>query len=228
VETESAPSTDLFGQFVGHWVALRPAAGREAMRDTGAAAASGGTAPVAMITSTMGRAQLRLETDDLRVLRLKDRAVYAEPTSSATRFRVQGMFEVLTEHPPPVVCVLTPFDHPGALERRQWVRVPTVVPVQIDCGGGIGDRDTVRTVSVDVSGGGIRLHDRIGVKVGTWVSLAIELPSGLVEVDAEVLEVRRDGATRLRFLRMPESVHSRIVRHVFDIQIAIRGGRRDG
>jgi c-di-GMP-binding flagellar brake protein YcgR len=219
--------TDLFSPFVGHWVALRPAAGREAAPGAHAAGPGAGSPLVAMVTSTTGRAQLRLETDDLRVLHLKDRAVYAEPTTSATRLRVQGMLEVLADPAPPAVCVLTPFDHPGALERRQWVRVPTVLPVRVDeSDGGDGDGDPIRTTTVDVSGGGVMLRDGISAKVGAWVTLALELPSGPVEVRAEVLGPRREDATRLRFLRLPESVHSRIVRHVFDIQIEARRGRR--
>jgi len=160
----------------------------------------------------------------MRVMELNDRAVYAESSSSAALLRVQGMLEVLVHHPPPAVCVLTPFDQPGAIERRLWVRVRTELPVVIERrGSSDGDGCAIRTVSVDLSGGGIMLRAVSEGEVGSRIALAVELPSGLVAVEGEVLELGRDGVTRLRFLNMSESVRKRIVRHVFDVQMEIRG-----
>jgi len=220
---------DLFSAFVGHRVVLRPAAGREALGGSPNGADHGNPPLMATVMGTTDRSQLQLETDDLTVLHLNGRAVYAEPTSSATLFRVQGMFEVVAHHPPPAVCILSPFDHLGVLERRQWIRVPTVVPVTMTTGGSSGaERAVIHTVSIDLSGGGIKLSNGPGIKVGSQVTLSVELPVGSAEVDAQVLATGRDGVTRLRFLRMPESVHNRIVRHVFSAQIEIRRRSRNG
>jgi len=94
-----------------------------------------------------GRSQLRRETDAMRILHLEDGAVFAEPISNSALLRVQGTLEVLAYQPPSAVCVLTPFDQSGALERRQWIRVPTVLPVEIEARGGqhrrCGDPDVL-------------------------------------------------------------------------------------
>jgi len=220
---------DLFSVFVGHWVALRPAAGREALDGASNGPGQGKGPLMAAVVGTTDRSQLCLETDDMRVLDLNDRAVYAEPTSSATLFRVQGMLEVLAHAPPPASCRLKPFGHLGAFERRQWIRVPTVVPVAMTAFGSSGlERTVIHTASIDLSGGGIKLGSGLGITVGSQVTLVVELPAGSVEVGGQVLEIGREGVTRLRFLRMSESVYNRIVRHVFSTQIEIRIRSRNG
>jgi hypothetical protein len=217
-------NADLLNSFVGHRIELRPAAGRDALRDATQGTDRGTTRLVAAaVTGVTERSQLRLETDDIKVVDFKDRAVYAEVNTSLNLLRVQGMLEVLVLDPPPAVCVLTPFDRPGAIERRQWVRVRTELPVGIACRGSTdADGGPVRTVSVDLSGGGIRLRAGPGREVGSRMTLAVELPSGPVEVEGEVLEVGRNGMTRLQFLNMSEAARKRIFRHVFDVQRKIR------
>ncbi len=216
---------DFLRSFVGHRIELRPSAGRDA-----AGPGPNGTrhGPRLLVTATVigttERSQLRIETNDMSVLELGDRAVFAECTSSVALLRVQGGLEIRADRPPPpVVCLLSPFDRPGAIERRQWARVRTAVPVRAETrkqNGGDGDDDAIDTVSVDLSGNGIKLCGGTEFKVGATVSLVLELPSGTVEVVAQVLERRPDGVTRLRFLMMPESVRTRIIRHVFDVQMA--------
>lgn len=211
---------------VGHRLALRPAVGDEAAAET--TQAEYWNRPVeAAVISTTGRSQLLLETDDRRVLELEERAVVAEASMSEALLRIQGMLELPDHHTPSTVCMLTPFDSPQAVQRRAWVRVRTSVPVGITPRSGAdGTRHQIRTVSFDLSGGGIKCPDESGVGPGSLVTLAIELPSGPVEVEGEVLGSGTDGMTRLRFLRMPESVQARIVRHVFDVQMEGRRGRR--
>jgi hypothetical protein len=213
---------DVLNRFVGQAVQLSPAAGRQAGHRT----SNGGRPVVVQVVGMTERSQLRLEGTDMRVAELHGRAVHAESTSISASLRVEGMLEVITQQPQPVVSVLTPFDHPGAIERRQWARVPTVLPVVMESTKPREGDEPFRTLSVDLSGGGIKLNGGPEVRVGSWVTLGIELPSGPVEVEAEVLEVGRGGMTCLRFLRMPESVRSRIVRHVFHVQIEVRRGPR--
>jgi c-di-GMP-binding flagellar brake protein YcgR len=158
--------------------------------------------------------------------------VFAEFSSSEALFRVQGMLEVLIRNPAPVVCLLTPFETPEAVQRRQWVRVRTVLPVEVDCLADdeaendiIEGENVVRTVSLDLSGGGIRLRDGKGIEVGSELTMVVELPSGPIEVKGVVLEIQRNGDARVRFLNPPESARGRIVRHVFDVQMEIRRSR---
>jgi hypothetical protein len=210
---------------VGHRLALRPAVGDEAAAAT--IQAEYWDRPVeAAVISTTGRSQLLLETDDRRVLELEERAVVAEASMSDALLRIQGMLELPGHHHgPSSVCMLSPFDSPQAVQRRAWVRVRTAVPVGITSGRGADGRpEHFRTVSFDLSGGGVKCRGEPGVGPGARVTLAIELPSGPVEVEGEVLGSGADGLTRLRFLRMPESVQARIVRHVFDVQLEGRRG----
>jgi c-di-GMP-binding flagellar brake protein YcgR len=165
-----------------------------------------------------------METGDTNVFELSDRAVYAECISSLALLRVQGGLEVLADRSvSPVICVLSPFDDPGAVERRQWVRVRCVVPVRIhtrDWQETGWDEEAVHTESIDLSGNGIKLGGGPEVTVGTTVTLVVELPTGPIRVKGEVLERAHDGVTRLGFLSMPEAATKRIVRHVFDVQMA--------
>jgi hypothetical protein len=216
---------DFLRSFVGQGIQLRPAAGRDAVREGQKASyRGGGLAVVATVTGTTERSQLRIETGDMNVFKLADRAVYAECISSLALLRVQGGLEVLANGPsPPVICVLSPFDDPSAVERRQWVRVRCVVPVQIHTRDWLEtgwDEEAVHTESIDLSGNGIKLSTGPEVTVGATVTLVVELPTGPVKINGEVLERDHDGVTRLGFLAMPEAMRKRIVRHVFDVQMA--------
>ncbi len=215
---------DFLRSFVGQGIELRPAAGRNAAREDQKASYRGGLAVVATVTGTTERSQLRIETDDMKVFELADRAVSAECISSLALLRVQGGLEVLANGPlPPVISVLSPFDHPGAVQRRQWARVRCVVPVRIHTRDWLEtgwDEEAVHTESIDLSGNGIKVGTGPEVTVGTTVTLVVELPTGPVTVKGEVLERGDDGVTRLEFLRMPEAMRKRIVRHVFDVQMA--------
>ena len=218
---------DFLRSFVGQGIELRPAAGRDAVREGQKASyRGGGLAVVATVTDMTERSQLRIETGDMNVFELADRAVYAECISSLALLRVQGGLEVLATGPvPPVICVLSPFDDPGAVERRQWVRVRCVVPVRIHTRDWFEtgwDDEAVHTESIDLSGNGIKLGTGPEVTVGSTVTVVIELPTGPVKVKGEVLERGHDGVTRLGFLGMPEAMRKRIIRHVFDVQMAHR------
>jgi hypothetical protein len=222
---------DFLKSFVDQGIELRPAAGRDAVREGQKPShRGGGLAVVATVTGTTERSQLRIETGDMNVLKLADRAVSAECISSLTLLRVQGGLEVLANgSPPPVVCVLSPFDDPGSIERRQWVRVRCVVPVRIHTRDSLesgSDEEAVQTESIDLSGNGIKLGTGPDVTVGATVTLVVELPTGPVTLKGEVLERRRDGVTRLGFLGMPEATRKRIIRHVFDVQMAHRRAAR--
>jgi PilZ domain-containing protein len=209
---------------------LSAAVGREAAREgLGALERSRTPAVSAVVVRMTEQSQLCIESDDLDVLKLGDRAVYAQPVSSATLFRIQGMFEILTYDPLPAECLLTPFAHDGVLERRQWIRVPTVLPVRLELAGNAhAGKMRIETTSVDLSGGGLKICDGPSAKDGLHVEVVIELPTGPIEVAAEVLETMPDGITRLRFVQMKESAYRRVVRHIFDVQRASRRAREVG
>jgi hypothetical protein len=213
--------------FVGQRVDLSAAVGRDAAREGSRPSGGGHTSRVSAVVVRMTeQSQLCIESDDVEVMKLGDRAVYVRPVSSATLFRIQGMLEVLTYDPMPAECLLTPFSHDSMLERRQWIRVPTVLPVRIELKGTAHTgKMIIETTSVDLSGGGLKICEGPSSEDGLHVGVVIELPTGAIDVGAEVLETMADGVTRLRFVQMKESAYRRVVRHIFDVQ---REHRRKG
>jgi hypothetical protein len=209
---------DVLDLLARRGVRLRPGVGDQAVPGTPERWAEPVQVAVIGVTESW---QLRLETDDERVVELRDRAVYAEFSSSEALFRIHGTLEVLTDRPLSTVCRLMPVAGPEVIQRREWLRVPTSLPVTLRYrdGGKVMD-----TISIDLSGGGIQIRDGPGLGVGSTATLTIALPSGPVQVECEVVTFGADGAVKLRFLETPEVVSQRIVRHVFDVQLELRKG----
>jgi hypothetical protein len=188
----------------------------------------GGDAPVeGTVIGVTDRSQLELSTSDDRVLELDWHDVHAETGSGPGMFRMLATLEVSTHHPGATVCLLSPHAAGQVHQPREWLRVRTQVPVHVtNLLGGADEERVSETVSVDMSGGGIRLLDGTGLKVGSTMTLLIELPSGRVEVDCQTVSVGKDGSAGLRFLRRPEAVTQQITRHVYDVQLGARRAAR--
>lgn len=177
----------------------------------------------AVVLGVTDRSQLELTTTDDRVLHLDWHDVHAETGSGNGTFRMLGTLEVVVHRPGTTVCLLSPHSAGEVRPTREWLRVRTEVPVHVaNLLGATDEEAVVDTVSVDLSGGGIRLRDGTGLKVGSTLTLLIELPSGPVEVDCQTVSQGHDGSAGLRFLRRPESVSQQIIRHVYDVQLAAR------
>jgi hypothetical protein len=210
------PEADVLSDLVGRRIELRPALGHDRR-------SAAWDIPVrADALSLTERSQLRLRVIDPRIVDLGDRPVYGEFSSTEALFRVHGNLEILETPSPPVVCLLTPYQRPEMIQRRQWLRVKTELPVQIACPA----LEEAQMVSVDLSGGGVCLRGDLEIDPESELTLTVELPSGPTTVQGEVVDVCREGTVRVRFLRLPESARVRIVRHVFDVQLALRKGRR--
>jgi PilZ domain len=206
---------DVMNELVGRRIDLRPALGKDRR-------SAEWDVPVrADAVSLTKRSQLRLRVTDPRISELGDRPVYGEFSSSEALFRVHGNLEILDTPSPPMVCLLTPYERPEMIQRRQWLRVKTELSVQVACPA----TEEAQMVSVDLSGGGVCLRGELEIDPGSELTLTVELPSGPATVEGEVVEVSREGILRVRFQRLPESARVRIVRHVFDVQLALRRGR---
>ncbi|MHB1584474.1 MAG: PilZ domain-containing protein [Acidimicrobiales bacterium] len=194
------------------------------------AASDGPTADAPVEGKVIGvtdRSQLELTTSDDRVLELDWHDVHAETGSGNGKFQVLATLEVTVHRPGTTVCLLTPHNAGEVRQTREWLRVRTSVPVRVtNLVGGSGGERVVDTVSVDLSGGGIRLLDGTGLKMGSTMTLLIDLPSGRVEVDCQTVSEGKDGSAGLRFLRRPEAVSQQIIRHVYDVQLAARRANR--
>lgn len=188
----------------------------------------GADAPVeGKVIGVNDRSQLEFSTSDDRVLELDWHDVNAETGSASGRFRVTATLEVTVHRAGTIVCLLTPHAAGQVRQPREWLRVRTEVPVRVtNLVGGAGEERVTDTVSVDLSGGGMRLRDGTGLKMGSTMTLLIDLPSGRVEVDCQTVSEGPDGSVGLRFLRRPEAVSQQIIRHVYDVQLAARRANR--
>lgn len=207
---------------VGRWARLRPTDGEPVVRDgrglasaTARDDAAASWVEVAVVSNLDD--VLRCETRDRRVLALAGRPVLVELGVEQAMVRVPGLVRVMIDHPLPVVLAVTasgPLEH---LQRREWVRARVTVPVVLAVDAHHGGA-TLRTATIDLSGGGARVRAPEVAEVGSPVSLTVWLPTGPIEVEGSVLEAGEEGA-RVAFVGVPEAVAKRLVRFVFDVQI---------
>lgn len=117
-------------------------------------------------------------------------------------------------------------------ERRHFYRLLTTITpryaARVNAGGDELERTDARVL--DLSGGGMQLHTRHWVPVGSRMRLIFALDDDPQEVDACVLaiSVMRPGPRRsfyrvhCRFVDMPRAERERVVRFVFRKQIDFR------
>jgi c-di-GMP-binding flagellar brake protein YcgR len=124
------------------------------------------------------------------------------------------------------------------IQRREYVRVISLVPVELSAVMTTPSNSedsqpnvlSIRTNTVNISGGGIAIHHKSPVPLGIIFQLALTLPGHHepLQLSARVVrnEAREDVNKNrfflvgLQFLSIPERLRSRIVRHVFDVQKA--------
>ncbi len=153
--------------------------------------------------------------------------------TGAELVRLVGTVHLIVTDRVPLIAAFRPQRPPEQLQRRQWVRVPTALPVRYRRGhvaglhlvgppGGSRHAGEASATAVDLSGGGVRLSGLAPVDPGTGLVLVLDLDSGPVEVEAEVLGRLADGTVRLRFVKVSEAVSQRIVRQVYAVQLRRR------
>ncbi len=124
------------------------------------------------------------------------------------------------------------------IQRREYVRVPSLLPVELTAvvstpsgsGESLPDVISIKTNTVNVSGGGFAINHKFVLPVGTMLQVKLTLPSHpeLLQLSARVVrnESREDVHKNrffligVQFVTIPERVRMRIVRHVFDAQKA--------
>lgn len=212
---------------VGRWAYLRPTDGQAVVRAGRVGPAPAPVPPAfgtdsveVAVVSSLDRV-LRCETRDRRAVALGGRPVVVEFGANEAMVRVPGTVRVMIDKPLPIVLAVTaigPLEH---LQRRQWVRAQVVVPVELRAdahhGGG-----TVRTTTIDLSGGGVRIKMPDSLPQGEELRLVLWLPDGPIEVDGTVLDDTDGQSVRVAFDHVPESVSKRLVRFVFDVQVKHR------
>ncbi len=176
---------------------------------------------VAVVVHREGSA-LRLASGDEGFADFDGHEVVGQAGTGAELVRVTGTIAVHVADRLPVVATLLALRVPEAIQRREWVRVPAPMPVRYrqEAPGRRGQPSAA--IALDLSGGGTRVSGMSRLPPGARVVLELDLGSGPVDVDGEVVGVLPDGTTRLRFVQVPEAVSRRIVRHVFSLQISRR------
>jgi c-di-GMP-binding flagellar brake protein YcgR len=101
------------------------------------------------------------------------------------------------------------------IQRRDYVRVEAFVPVTYQPAGPDGWMATANTL--DVSGGGFRLAEAEGLRLGDMLRFTLELGEGEEPLQAVATVVREagDGEFGMRFLEVLEIDRARLIRWVF-------------
>jgi hypothetical protein len=101
------------------------------------------------------------------------------------------------------------------IQRRDYVRVEAFVPVSYKPDGPDGWTATAHTL--DVSGGGFRIAEADGLRLGDMRRFTLELGEGEDDLDAVASAVREagDGGFGMRWVEIAESERQRLVRWVF-------------
>ena len=101
------------------------------------------------------------------------------------------------------------------VQRRDYVRVEAYVPVMYKPDGPDGWTATAHTL--DVSGGGFRMAEAEGLRLGDMLRFTLELGEGEQPVQAVAQAVREAGEREfgMRFVEILERERQRLVRWVF-------------
>ncbi|HEY7829889.1 MAG TPA: PilZ domain-containing protein [Solirubrobacteraceae bacterium] len=107
------------------------------------------------------------------------------------------------------------------LQEREYVRVKATRPVMVCTGGSQG---TVRSYSVDLSGGGMLLAGPNTLKIGERVEFRLTTTPGSAPITGTGTVVRTDsrGHRAVSFEQIGEGDHRRLVRFIFECQRAER------
>lgn len=132
-------------------------------------------------------------------------------------------------HPLPIWIVSLPTEI-KKIQQRSFVRIDSMLPIRFRTFGSTQD-DTplVSVMTKDISGGGLRFIYKYSLKLGTRLQLLIDIPdSGVVETLGEVMRVDKLDDERdiygigIKFLNMPESLRSKIIKFIFKKQLEYR------
>lgn len=196
--------------------ATAPTPGRQRIIRAGSA-----PEPIEVTVVDHSGTDLRIRTSEERIVSLNGRAVVADFRSGSGVLRLQGsleMLQVVRDDPPTFVAAIRPFVLPDGLQRRAAVRVATNVAVRLSVAGGGGQRSASTTR--DLSTGGARIVTVGEIQVGDVVHLELDLGSGTVHVDGDVLDVTAADTTRIRFHAMAEETKALLERHLAQVPVS--------
>jgi len=208
----------VLARLVGLQGDLRPTIRAESKRVIRALEQSVDTLEVTVVGHEGGI--LVLETTDARVLGLDHRAGVIGFRLGDEEVQLEGSLELL-HRSPPYRLALHPVATPDVLQRRNWVGVPTNVAARLANAEEVrGSEHWLATTTRDLSPGGACVTTVGDLQPGQRLRIELQLATGLVEVEGEVLAVVRDGTTRIRFDVVAEESVKRLLRHHVDLEAA--------
>jgi c-di-GMP-binding flagellar brake protein YcgR len=102
---------------------------------------------------------------------------------------------------------------PEIFQRREYVRAPAAVLVEVYLPGGL----EFPGVSIDLSGGGIRASiPELDVEVDSTIDLWLGLPDSGAQASARVLRRQEPDTYVLVFDQIAETDRERVIHHVFE------------
>jgi len=158
-----------------------------------------------------------LAVPDDRVRRLAGQDSAIERTTARGVQRYPGTLSVAGERAELLTVTLS--GEVERVQRRDWARVPTAVPVKVrPLDAGI---DPFETVSVNVSVGGVLIKDRWHVPLGTDVRVEIHVPDGEpIRGLGRVMRQAAEDEKGIRIDDMGRQDEERLMRYVRERELA--------
>ena len=143
------------------------------------------------------------------VEQLRNSPAVVEYTTPLGVYRLSG--EIAAAGEDPEIVRLRRDGHDDVVQRRDFVRVDAVVPLQVSLPGG-----AAKTLTLNVSGGGLLVQDPVGLEPGTRIDLNLELAHGAppVRATARVIREVAPGETALEIVGIANEDRERLVRYV--------------
>lgn len=132
-------------------------------------------------------------------------------------------------HPLPVWIISTPIEI-KKIQQRSFVRIDTMLHVNFKIFDTNQDNSPpINAMTKDISGGGLRIIYKHSIKLGARLQISFNIPDiGAVETLGEVMRVDKLDDERdlygigIKFLNMPESLRSKIIKFIFKKQLEYR------
>jgi c-di-GMP-binding flagellar brake protein YcgR len=128
--------------------------------------------------------------------------------------------------------IFAPKGEPRVIQRREFVRVDAVIPVEYAPFGTEGY--IVKTHTMNLSGGGFLLAAPEALRIGETMEFTLDLSTaegddaGLLVCDGKAVRQTDGGALGIEFLDLSEDDRGRVIRFVFARERLARQVTRDG
>lgn len=163
-------------------------------------------------------------TPSASVDRLRDEPAVVEYTTPRGVYRLSG--QVAGQGESPEIIRVRRDGQFDVTQRRDFVRVDAVMPLHVTITDPV--RGVAQTTTLNVSGGGLLVHDPFGLPFGAQVDIELELAPGSAKIQARGTVVREAGpeAKGVQIDAIGADDRERLVRYVLERErMALRVAR---